>query len=108
MWRRWKATGGRAEGTRVEFGVGEAGAPLGDVFVGEFERVEDCADHGVDIGVGAAEPGFDGICIGLEIAHGYNPFRARKARTTSATSWCLPSTASFMACMSSALSLPAS
>ena len=36
------------------------------------------------------------------------PVRARNSRTTSPTSSCLPSTASFIACTSSALTLPAS
>jgi hypothetical protein len=74
---RWQAVG-----ALIEFGVGEGGTPLGDVFVGQLERVEHGADDGVAFSVGSAEPRF--LCI----THGYSPFPARKARTTAVTSWC--------------------
>jgi hypothetical protein len=43
----------------LDLGVSEAFSPLGEIVEGELEGVEDCAGDGGDIGVGAAEPGFD-------------------------------------------------
>ena len=50
--------GREAEWAGVDFRASEVGAPFGDVFFGEFERMEDGTLDGIDFGEGAAEPGF--------------------------------------------------
>ncbi len=50
--------GREAEWVGVDFRASEVGAPFGDVFFGEFERMEDGTLDGIDFGEGAAEPGF--------------------------------------------------
>jgi hypothetical protein len=52
--------GSEVVGAREELGVGERVEPAGGVFGGELEGVEDLAADGVDVGEGAAEPGFGG------------------------------------------------
>ena len=72
----------------VEFGVGEGGAPAGDVFGGELKGVDDLALDRVEVGVGVAEPGFGdgafGHCgmSGIEIA--FTPPMAMKLRMNGA------------------------
>ncbi len=52
-----KRDGRKAERLRVDFGVGQAGGPLGQVVERKLERVENGAARGGNVGVGAAEPG---------------------------------------------------
>ena len=86
----------------IDLRIGQIVAPLVDVFLRQFQRMQHSSCHGIDFRQRSSEPRFYG-----SIRH-YNPFRARNARTTSPTSSCLPSTASFIARTSSALTLPAS
>ena len=46
------------ERLRVDFGVGQARSPLGQVVEGQIERMQNGAAGGGNVGVRAAEPGF--------------------------------------------------
>src|SRR5438105_3068124 len=99
----------------VHIVIAECGAPVIHVFLGQLKRVHDLTHNSVEIAMCAAQPGlrltrrartcslFTGSCS----LHRHNPFPARNSRTTSVTSRCCLSTASFMACTSSVLTFPA-
>lgn len=57
-----EADGGQAEGLGVHLGSGEAVSPLGDIFPGEVEGVQDATGYGGNLGAGAGKPGFEGWC----------------------------------------------
>jgi hypothetical protein len=50
-------------------GVGKAGGPVGQVFKGQVERMENGAAHGRYFGVGSAQPWLDGRHNNRRIAH---------------------------------------
>lgn len=58
-----KGDGGHVAGAGIEHGVGEWGAGSVDVLAGELEGMNDGAEDGGKVGVGAAEPGFHGIRV---------------------------------------------
>ena len=73
-----ESDGRKAERLRVNFGVGQAGSPFGQVVEREVERVKNSAARGGDVGIGAAEPGFGvGSCVGAVLMAQSNCSRVR-------------------------------